>query len=211
VAYPRQMPGTRLIVAVGEWDGTKYIIPAQLFGFDVPECAAAPTAAATASAVWLTYGNSRLGFSFSYPPTWERQDSAGGNVVKFVQPPTNRVVLMVAVYFDGGEPLNDYCAYDLCLYDQSRIDQIFNLRLGRMVIVPSSRQRSVFIRRDDVMVDGERGAMIDWWDLGAEQNKTRMVFVKTAGRVYGIEGEYQTREALADLMRVISTFRWLKP
>jgi hypothetical protein len=61
-----------------------------------------------------------------------------------------------------------------------------------------------------MMVNGERGAVIDLWTVGAEQNKTRFVFVRTAGRLYGISGDYQTEAALADWMEVISSFRWLK-
>lgn len=212
VPYPPQTPGTRLVVAVGEWNGTKYLVPAEMLGFDVPACAATPEAVATPGADWLTFSDPRPGFSFSYPSTWvSRGNTAGDNTVEFVLPPTNRVVLQMVVYFDGGEPMSYPCAGDMCLFDQSRIDQIFNLRWERMVTIPGSPQDSVFIRREDVMVDGERGAMIDWWNLGAEQNKNRFVFIRTAGRVYGIEGAYETEEALADWMQVISGFRWLKP
>jgi len=34
VRYPAQPLGTRLIVAVGEWDGSKYVVPAALTGAD---------------------------------------------------------------------------------------------------------------------------------------------------------------------------------
>jgi hypothetical protein len=157
------------------------------------------------------YGDSRLGFSFSFPPAWvNRLNIAGDNTVQLVLPPNNLVVLQVAVYSDGDKPMEYYCTHKLCLYDQSQIDQIFSLRLGRMVTIPGSPHNAVFIRREDVLIDGERGAMIDGWTVGAEQNKTRFVFVRTAGRLYGLSGDYQTEAALADWMQVISTFRWLK-
>lgn len=178
-----------------------------------PPALPSPSPTAGTGGDWLTYLHPIFGYSLSYPPDWEPDETPYS--ILFTQaagaPGGPAFPKFYVSVFIPGQARPDGSVYNFI--SEGDIASLLGLQVGESYVLENTPSQVgaywTFTRLDDVAVDGRPGVVIEnsqVWEAPASV-KERRVLVSTDGQTYMLGAYYETAQALQVFERAVASFR----